>query len=223
MAKRTRVLIPIIIAVFIVVIAGVLSVPTVPTVPTDVNLELVEEKPIHADTEFRVAFIGDQGLGPDAITVLNLIKDEGAQIVLHQGDFDYVDNPDAWDKQISDVLGSDFPYFASIGNWDVDELKGYQEKLYDRLKKNPDAVCNGDLGVKSSCSYKGLFFILAAPGIIGSDYDSFIKKQLNDDDSMWRICSWHVTFEKNLGYPSNSVFLHSCFSVLSKRLFFEHG
>ena len=150
MAKRTRVLIPIIIAVFIVVIAGVLSVPTV---PTDVNLELVEEKPIHADTEFRVAFIGDQGLCPDAITVLNLIKDEGAQIVLHQGDFDYVDNPDAWDKQISDVLGSDFPYFASIGNHDVIELSGYQEKLYDRLEKNPDVVCNGDIGVKSSCTY----------------------------------------------------------------------
>ena len=191
MAKRTRVLIPIIIAVFIVVIAGVLSVPTVPTVPTDVNLELVEEKPIHADTEFRVAFIGDQGLGPDAITVLNLIKDEGAQIVLHQGDFDYVDNPDAWDKQISDVLGSDFPYFASIGNHDVIELSGYQEKLYDRLEKNPDVVCNGDLGVKSSCTYKGLFFILAAPGLVGSDHDSFIEKQLSDNDSTWKVCSWH--------------------------------
>ena len=192
MAKRTRVLIPIIIAVFIVVIAGVLSVPTV---PTDVNLELVEEKPIHADTEFRVAFIGDQGLGPDAITVLNLIKDEGAQIVLHQGDFDYVDNPDAWDKQISDVLGSDFPYFASIGNHDMIELSGYQEKLYDRLEKNPDVVCNGDIGVKSSCTYKGLFFILAAPGLVGSDHDSFIEKQLSDNDSTWKVCSWHHDYQ----------------------------
>ena len=136
---------------------------------------VVEGKLIHTDTDFRVAFIGDQGLGPNAIAVLKLIKDEGADMVLHQGDFDYENDPDRWDSQISDVLGSDFPYFASIGNWDVDELKGYQEKLYDRLKKNPDAVCNGDLGVKSSCTYKGLFFILAAPGIIGSDYDSFIK------------------------------------------------
>ena len=185
MTKRTHVLIPIIIVAFIVVIVGVLSVPT------DVNLELVEEKPIHADIEFRVAFIGDQGLGPDAITVLNLIKDEGAQMVLHQGDFDYADNPDAWDGMISDVLGSDFPYFASIGNHDVIELSGYQEKLYDRLEKNPDVVCNGDLGVKSSCTYKGLFFILAAPGLVGSDYDSFIEKQLSDNDSTWKVCSWH--------------------------------
>ena len=80
---------------------------------------VVEEKLIHTDVDFRVAFIGDQGLGPNAIAVLNLIKDEGAQIVLHQGDFDYLDDPDKWDRQISDVLGSDFPYFASIGHHDV--------------------------------------------------------------------------------------------------------
>ena len=50
---------------------------------------------IHTDTNFRVAFIGDQGLDSNAIAVLNLIKDEGAQMVLHQGDLDYEDNPDA--------------------------------------------------------------------------------------------------------------------------------
>jgi len=165
----------------------------------------VEEKITHEYQELRVAFIGDQGLGQGAIAVLKLIKDEGTHMVLHQGDFDYADDPDKWDKQISDVLGSDFPYFASIGNHDLDSglisLKGYQEKLYDRLEKNPDAVCNGDLGVKSSCIYKGLFFILAAPGIIGSDYDSFIKKQLNDDDSMWRICSWHVDMREKSWLP----------------------
>ena len=162
---------------------------------------VVEGNLIHTDVDLRVAFIGDQSIGPSAIAVLKLIKDEGTHMILHQGDFDYGDNPNEWDRQISDVLGSDFPYFASIGNHDVNELKGYQEKLYDRLKKNPDAVCNGDLGVKASCTYKGLFFIFAAPGIIGSDYDSFIKKQLNDDDSMWRICSWHVDMREEAWLP----------------------
>jgi len=50
---------------------------------------VVEGKLIHTDVDFRVAIVGDQGLGPNAIAVLNLIKDEGAQMVLHQGDFDY--------------------------------------------------------------------------------------------------------------------------------------
>ena len=177
----------ILVIVALIVIAGIVSILIFP------HEEAVIQKQTQSVPELRVAFIADQGLGPNAIAVLNLIKDEGAQMVLHQGDFDYKDDPDAWDKQISDVLGDDFLYFASIGHHDMNVLSGYQEKLYDRLKKNPDAVCNGDLGVKSSCTYQGLFFILIAPGDYtnNSDYDSFIEKQLNDNNSNWRICSWH--------------------------------
>ena len=154
---------------------------------------IVEERVIPTDIDLRVAFIADQGNTAESIAVLNLIKHEGAQMVLHQGDFDYYDNPDAWDRTISNVLGDNFPYFASIGHHDMKAWNGYQEKLYDRLKKNPDAKCIGDLGIKSSCTYKGLFFLLMAPGDYtnDSDYDSFIKKQLNDNDFYWNVCSWH--------------------------------
>ena len=107
---------------------------------------VIEKNLIQTDSDFRVAFIGDQGSNPNSIAVLNLIKDEGAQMVLHQGDFDYKDlppisdnDPDAWDKMISDVLGDDFPYFASIGYHDQFEWDGFQQKLYDRLQKIPDA------------------------------------------------------------------------------------
>ena len=160
----------------------------------------IEEKIIQPDGGFRVAFIADQDINTNSIAVLDLIKDEGAQLVLHQGDFDYEDDPDKWDRMISNVLGDDFPYLASLGDHDVKAWSGYQEKLYDRLKKNPDAVCNillkpSNLGVKSSCTYKGLFFILAAPGMIGSDYDSFIEKQLNDNDSTWIVSYTHLTLQ----------------------------
>jgi hypothetical protein len=50
---------------------------------------------------FTIAFIGDQGLGPNAEAVLNLIKNEGANAVLHLGDFDYVDKSAGWDGQIN--------------------------------------------------------------------------------------------------------------------------
>ncbi len=170
-----------------IVIVGIVSILIFP------QEEAIIQKQTQSIPELRVAFIGDQGLGPNAIAVLELIKDEGAQMVLHQGDFDYKDDPGTWDRRISDVLGSDFPYFASIGHHDVNAWSGYQKKLNERLVKNSDAVCNGDLGVKSSCSYRGLFFLLVAPGdyTSDSDYDSFIQKQLNDNDSNWRICSWH--------------------------------
>ena len=160
-----------------------------------VGIITLEEKLIQSDTDLRVAFIGDQGNAIQSIAVLNLIKDEGAHIVLHQGDFDYDDNPEVWDKMISDVLGNDFPYLASIGHHDELAWSDYQQKLYDRLKKNPDVECSGDLGVKSSCTYHGLFFILVGPGtfdpaITGSGHDSFIKNQLSDNEHMWRVCSW---------------------------------
>ena len=152
--------------------------------------EAVIEKLIHTDANFRVAFIGDQGLGSNSVAVLNLIKDENAQMVLHQGDFSYTDDPDAWDKQISDVLGDDFPYFGTIGGHDLLKWNEYQQKLYDRLKKIPDVQCIGDLGVKSSCTYKGLHFIQVGPGIKGSEHGSFIENQLNNNDHIWSVCSW---------------------------------
>src|SRR3974390_2603474 len=67
----------------------------------------------------KVAFIGDQGLGEEPKAVLTMIKAEGADLVIHSGDFDYADDPAAWDGQINGVLGPNFPYIGSIGNHDV--------------------------------------------------------------------------------------------------------
>jgi len=146
-----------------------------------------------------VAFIADQGSGREAEAVLQLIKAEGADLVLHQGDFDYHDDPDSWDAMITGVLGADFPYFASVGNHDANHFygaDGYQAKLRTRLSKAPGAHCVGDLGVQSACTFDGLFFILSGVGTIPDhpndpDHIAFIREQLAQDTSLWRICSWH--------------------------------
>jgi len=153
---------------------------------------------ISTDPNLRVAFIADQSLNGGA--VLNLIKSEGADMVLHQGDFDYVNDHSQWNEMISNVLGDDFPYFATVGGHDIIKWNEYQPLLYDRLNKIPGAKCIGDLGIKSSCTYKGLFFILASPGIQLLDrdvsgYDSFIENQLNNNDHIWRVCSWARNME----------------------------
>ncbi len=142
-------------------------------------------------SDFKVAFIGDQGLSSKALAVLELIKSEGADMVLHQGDFDYTDSPNAWDQQINDILGSDFPYFASIGNHDGIAWAGYQEKLEARLDRLDGVTCTGDLGVKSACTDKGVFFILSGVGMSGSGHDTFIRDQLAASYATWKICSWH--------------------------------
>ncbi len=89
--------------------------------------EDTEEEPESSEvSEVKIAFIGDQGLGENAQAVLLLMQSEGADVVFHQGDFDYTDDPDAWDNQINEILGEDFPYLASIGNHDETEWEGYQ-------------------------------------------------------------------------------------------------
>ena len=115
-------------------------------------------------TNFKVAFIGDQGLGEPAVSVLELIRDEGAGMVLHQGDFDYEDDPDAWGQQISSILGPDYPYFASSGNHDSALWPASQAQLQARVDQIAGAACTGNLGVRSACSYNGLFFILSVGG-----------------------------------------------------------
>ncbi|MCH7559933.1 MAG: S8 family serine peptidase [Thaumarchaeota archaeon] len=146
--------------------------------------------PVTTPENFKVAFIGDQGLKGNSESVLLLIKNENADMVLHQGDFDYADNPTAWDNQINAFLPG-VPYFASVGNHDVSQWSDYQQKLQNRLASISGAVCTGDLGVKSSCHYQGLFFILSGVGTMGSGHTSYIQNELASDDSIWSICSWH--------------------------------
>lgn len=145
---------------------------------------------------FTIAFIGDQGMGSDAKAVLNLIKSEGADMVLHQGDLAYSSKVDDWDQMITDILGPAFPYFASVGNHDDGNWDRYQQVLTKRLNLIPDATCSGDYGVNSACTYKGFSFILSGVGVSGSKHVEFINQTFSNDDSIWRICSWHKNMHK---------------------------
>lgn len=148
-----------------------------------------------------IAFIGDQGWepagqrnGPRA--VLQLIKDEGADAVMHQGDFDYLDDPAAWEAQIDDVLGPDFPYFVSVGNHDVARWTGaggYQDLMERRLERL-GISWDGKLGVMAAIDFRGIYMVFGAPGVLGADpavYADFFNDRLAADASAWSICSWH--------------------------------
>jgi 3',5'-cyclic AMP phosphodiesterase CpdA len=120
---------------------------------------------------FTVAFIGDQGTGQNARAVLQLIRAEGAELVLHQGDLGYDEPPEEWDALITDVIGADFPYFATIGNHDVERwygADGYQALLQARLDRIESARCRGDLGVEAACSYRETASIMSRSGCSGS-------------------------------------------------------
>ena len=168
----------------------------------------------------RIAFIADQGWqasgqynnGPRA--VLRLIREEGADAVFHQGDFDYGQNPEAWINMIDEELGQDFPYFASVGNHELDgtawgQEGGYRDRLEDRASRL-GYTWTGIYGERASLSFEGIRVLLGSPGIFpnieNSTYANYFAGELATDTATWRICSWHKNQrEMQVGGKSDEV------------------
>ena len=156
--------------------------------------------------DLKVAFIGDSGYGPRTDRVLELIRREGAHLVLHQGDLGYEEadpqTPVNWHSGVQRILdstveGALFPYLYSVGNHDVRHWRqknppGYARILQERVDGTPGLECTGDLGVKSSCTYQGLFLILSGVGSMGQGHRQYLSEALEEgEDFLWRIASWH--------------------------------
>lgn len=160
-------------------------------------VEVVEKKKIVPPKDFTIAFLADQGVTDDSRKVLQLVKSEGASMVIHPGDFDYLDDPEAWDTMIIEELDKNFPYFITVGNHDLKRWDEYQEKFAERLEFIDEAKCEGDLGVKSVCTYKGLRFVLSGVGTMGFDHNDYIRETLaSSDEYLWEICAWHKNMQK---------------------------
>ena len=160
-------------------------------VPTAVSGPVAAGGLVEVDPGLKLAVIGDSGVGPDATAVLQLIANEGADMVLHLGDFDYIDDPAAFESSIDAVLGSDFPYFVTVGNHDLPDWSTYQANFLDRLSRVAGASCTGEYGVNAACTYRGLSFVLSGVGTLGGGHDAYLQNQLASDQHRWRVCAWH--------------------------------
>jgi hypothetical protein len=155
--------------------------------------------PAQAVAPVKVAFMGDTGITPSAVAVLELIRDQNADFAVHLGDFGYFEGDPAaapvWEDQLNSVLGPDYPYFGLVGNIelanDLDAWSVYRDLLEARLGRIPGAECTGDYGVNSACHYKGIFFIMSGVGLLGSGHVPYMADQLAQDDTPWSICAWH--------------------------------
>ena len=160
--------------------------PVVPDAGTATEL-LVGLKPT-----VRVAIIGDQGLGPRPIAVLDLIRDAAADFLVMVGDFNYEDQPRAWANQLN-RLGSDFPWFAVVGNHDTNQWPEYQRLISAHQKGISGANCTGTPGLNASCLYRGVQLVMSEIGTLGkrADDEAFIKRELEKSRSPWKLCLWH--------------------------------
>ena len=153
----------------------------------------------------RIAFIADQGYGELPRAVLRLIREEGVDAVLHQGDFDYGHDPQGWMAMIDEELGQNFPYFTSVGNHDIErgawgEEGGYRARLEERASRL-GYTWTGIYGERASLSFEGIRILFGAPGIFAgtdnSTYADYFAEELATDTAPWRICSWHKN-QKNM-------------------------
>ncbi|MEN9649654.1 MAG: hypothetical protein RL094_621 [Candidatus Parcubacteria bacterium] len=139
----------------------------------------------------RVAFFGDQGLTSQSKDVLRLVKNEGAELLVHLGDIDYADNPDAWVEQYAAILGSSTDYLTVLGNHELKKWDEYKKKIEEQITSAKYLKCTGENGVESTCTYKDITFVLTTPNLTEKDHVGYIKSQLAISTSTWNVCAWH--------------------------------
>ncbi len=147
----------------------------------------------------KVAFFGDQGYGADAEAVLRLVKAENVDLVVHLGDFEYLDKPDLWREQIKKILGDEVPYLPVFGNHEEKQWDGYRKEVDSLMGKIEGLECEGDIGIDASCYFKGIHFVLSTPGLLGEkigdarnlSHAEYIRDHFASSTDTWRVCAWH--------------------------------
>lgn len=169
------------------------------------GLSLFIYKSSPADPQFsnpgvKVAFIGDTGDGEGFQAVLDLIKAEDTDLVIHGGDFSYA-GLEPWRSMINDTLGDDFPYLGSNGNHD--DWSTYWDGFFkDRIQTlvGDDYSVDVNDSRNYSLTYQGIRLVFlgdADADITKTSYPAFVNEQLSEGNANWKICSWHRTGVKN--------------------------
>lgn len=163
------------------------------------TIALTSSRPGFAQSTVRMAIFGDQGVNGNARAVIELAKRESADLILVLGDLAYEqDTPDNWLAQYDEIVGSNFPILAVVGNHEEDRWPRFKQLLNDRLAQTPGVVCQGDYGVKNVCRFRGVTIVGAAPGISevpgvngNDDYAGYIRDVLAADNAPFSLCAWH--------------------------------
>ena len=150
-------------------------------------------------TGVKIAIIGDQSISENAHKLLKMIKAEGVELLVINGDFDYKNSPAAWKKMHDDILGTDFPIIAVAGNHDADdswELWQDYQRITADWDANSNLSCTGTPGEESTCIYKGIKIVSVTPNQFDYEHTKTIKQAFDGDSSSWKICAWHKNMTK---------------------------
>jgi len=148
--------------------------------------------PSHKKGRFRIALVGDQGIGERAQSVLDLVRREAADALVVLGDFDYENRPQRWADMLGS-LGAEFPWFAVVGNHDVQSWPAYEALIASKQGSIKDAHCHGKPGRQASCVFHDTQLVLSEIGTLGdrAENEMFIRQELAASRAKWKLCLWH--------------------------------
>ena len=164
-------------------------------------------------SSLKVAFIADTDIYNATPAVFELIKNEGVDMVLHQGDGWNADDwdvnmPDAFEAEVNGMFGPDFPFYMTIGNHDVFHWGTYEPMQAARVNRT-ETNCVGEIGVKAVCTHGDLTFLMI-DGLNGEGTESFITEQLAASESKWKVCLWHALGNSTLDLSVRAVPFDAC-------------
>ncbi len=142
--------------------------------------------PVATTPHLKVAFIGDSGAGAGFASVIQLIKEEEVDLVMHQGDFSYRAGPTPkWLAAISQ-LDPAIPYLGADGNHD--NWPEYAPFFEEQVQKRGVSLSHGSVAASNyAVTYQGLRVLFHEE----SGNNAFNRQVLVDDSHIWKICSWH--------------------------------
>ncbi len=147
----------------------------------------------------KVAFIGDQSVGSNARSVLQLVANEGTDLLMIQGDLGYgATAASQWEANLNESVGPNFPVLVVVGNHENFEWPLYQSLTQRRIDRASGLSCDGNVGVKATCQFENIDIVQVSPGIhevagvlAEDNYADYIRSVFDGANDRWRICSWH--------------------------------
>ncbi len=154
------------------------------------HLVLTKESAVPTSPNLKVAFIADTGSKGSFREVLRLIVREHTDFVVLQGDLTYDgETAQEWFSAIDGELA--IPYFVAKGNHDVD-WRRLGSGLHARMEKWGVPPEHGNpTTINYSVVHKGLKMVFVGDEETNPSRASFVDTVLENDDHLWRICSWH--------------------------------
>jgi hypothetical protein len=145
-----------------------------------------------------IAFFGDSFLGFSTIELYNILKNvDQVEAIAPIGDLDYEKDPQGWIDQIINVFGSSIPIFMIAGNHDVVLWQDYQQVLRKYWTENGQSrYCNGIIGARHVCIYKGILITQLAIGDLTQiEYPNWLNQTLLNQaeryPDYWKVVTWH--------------------------------